>query len=194
MSRYVAIDFETADHGADSACAVGLALVDGGRVTDTAYHLIRPPRRRFAFTYIHGLTWDDVADAPTFAELWPRIADFLARGQAFAAHNASFDRTVLRACCAAAGVAIPRKPFVCTVRLARAAWNVRPTRLPDVCRHLAIALDHHNAASDARACAEILAAALRDAADRPPGPDDPVGASIAAILRPRSVRLAPALR
>jgi len=28
---FVAIDFETADHGADSACAVGLARVEGGR-------------------------------------------------------------------------------------------------------------------------------------------------------------------
>ena len=162
MSRYVAIDFETADHGPDSACAVGLALVENGAVVDSTYHLIRPPRRDFVFTWVHGLTWADVAGAPTFAELWPTLAAFLARGEALVAHNAGFDRAVLRACCAAAGVAPTRLPFVCTVRLARRAWNVRPTRLPDVCRHLAISLDHHHALSDARACAEILIAALAD--------------------------------
>jgi DNA polymerase-3 subunit epsilon len=162
VTRFVAIDFETADHGADSACAVGLALVEEGRVTATAHHLIRPPRRDFVFTYIHGIAWPDVAKAPTFAELWPELALFLARGEVLVAHNAPFDRGVLGACCAAADLAPPPLPFLCTVRLARAAWGVRPTRLPDVCRYLAIPLVHHDAASDARACAEILVAALAD--------------------------------
>jgi DNA polymerase-3 subunit epsilon len=162
MKRFVAIDFETADHGADSACAVGLALVERGRLTASAYHLIRPPRRRFTFTWVHGLTWGDVAGAPTFAELWPTLERFLNRGEALVAHNAGFDRAVLRACCAAAGVAPPPLPFLCTVRLARSAWSVRPTRLPDVCRHLAIGLNHHDALSDARACAQILISALED--------------------------------
>ncbi len=165
MERFVAIDFETADHGADSACAVGLALVDAGGIIDTAYHLIRPPRRAFAFTWVHGLTWDHVSDAPSFAEVWPAIARFLGRGQAIVAHNAGFDRAVLRACCGAARVGPPLLPFLCTVRLARTAWSVYPTKLPDVCRHLAIGLDHHHAASDARACAEILLAALHDGID-----------------------------
>ena len=165
MERFVAIDFETADHGPESACAVGLALLDADRIIDTAFHLIRPPRRAFAFTWVHGLTWEHVRRAPTFAEAWPEIAAFIGRGEAIAAHNAGFDRAVLRACCGAAGVGPPPLPFLCTVRLARAAWNVYPTKLPDVCRYLAISLDHHHAASDARACAEILLAALHDGID-----------------------------
>ena len=162
MNRFVAIDFETADHGPDSACAVGLALIEDGRLTGTLHRLIRPPRREFVFTWVHGLTWHDVAEAPCFAELWPTLESFLAQGEALVAHNAPFDRNVLRGCCAAAGIAPPDLPFLCTVRLARAAWRLRPTRLPDVCRHLAIPLDHHNALSDASACASILIAALED--------------------------------
>jgi DNA polymerase III epsilon subunit-like protein len=38
---FVAIDFETADHGPDSACAVGLVRVDGGRITRRVRQLIR---------------------------------------------------------------------------------------------------------------------------------------------------------
>lgn len=162
MKRFVAIDFETADHGADSACAVGLALVERGRLTASAYHLIRPPRRRFTFTWVHGLTWEDVADAPTFAELWPKLRRFLNRGEALVAHYAPFDRAVLRGCCAAARVTPPPLPFLCTVRLARAAWRLPSNKLPDVCRHLAIGLNHHDALSDARACAQILISALQD--------------------------------
>lgn len=165
MQRFAAIDFETADHGPDSACAIGMALVEDGRVTDEAYHLIRPPRQTFLFTYIHGISWSDVAEEPCFAELWPSIARFLGRADAVAAHNAGFDRAVLRACCRMAGIDEPAHPYVCTVRLARRAWNLYPTKLPDVCRHLAIGLNHHNAASDARACAEILVAALGDGID-----------------------------
>jgi DNA polymerase-3 subunit epsilon len=165
VNRFVAIDFETADHGADSACAVGLVLVEKGRISATAQHLIRPPRQEFVFTDIHGIRWSDVADQPDFAALWPEIAAFLARGDALVAHNAGFDRAVLRACCAAAGVTPAELPFVCTVRLARAAWGLYPTKLPDVCRHLAIDLNHHDAASDASACAQILIAALEDGVD-----------------------------
>lgn len=159
---FVAIDFETADYGADSACAVGLVRVSNGKIVDSATHLIRPPRERFEFTYIHGITWQMVADAPPFAEVWKQARPLLAGAQRLVAHNAPFDRGVLRACCSAAGLSIPRIPFTCTVQLARRAWNVYPTKLPDVCRHLCIPLKHHDAASDARACAEIAIAAMLD--------------------------------
>lgn len=156
MSAFVAIDFETANHAADSACAVGLVRASAGRIVAEESHLIRPPTPRFAFTGIHGITWAMVREAPAFGALWPRIEAFL-KGAAFlAAHNAPFDRAVLTACCRAAGVAPPQRPFVCTVRLARAQWGIRPTRLPDVCRRLGLDLKHHEALSDARACARIV--------------------------------------
>lgn len=165
MSRcFVAIDFETADCGADSACAVGLVRVEGSQIVAQEARLIRPPRRHFQFTYIHGITWDDVASEPTFAELWPTVRPMLEGADFLAAHNAPFDRSVLHACCAAAGLEPPKAPFRCTVQLARATWNLRPTRLPDVCRHLGLSLRHHDAASDAEACARIVIAADRDRA------------------------------
>ncbi|MFA5187667.1 MAG: exonuclease, partial [Patescibacteria group bacterium] len=37
-----------------------------------------------------------------------------------------------------------------------------PTKLPDVCRRLKIPLNHHDAASDAEACARIVMAAMQD--------------------------------
>ena len=156
---FVAIDFETADQHRDSACAVGLVKVEGGRITKKAHYLIRPPRPYVMFTYIHGITWQDVAEKPVFKELWPAIAAFLSGATFLAAHNAPFDRGVLSACCAAAGVPAPAQPFVCTVRLARKTWNLRPAKLPNVCAHLGIELKHHEALSDAAACAKIVLAA-----------------------------------
>lgn len=156
---FVAIDFETADHGPDSACAVGLVRVEDYRVVRREVVLIRPPRPAILFSYIHGITWPKVATAPVFADAWPRLAPLLDGAAFLAAHNAPFDRRVLRACCEAAGHPLPPQQFVCTVQLARRRWGMRPARLPDVCRRLGIGLIHHDPGSDAEACARIVIAA-----------------------------------
>ena len=158
---FLAIDFETADHGRDSACAVGLVRVERNHIVRSETRLIRPPRREFVFTYIHGLTWGDVADAPPFGEVWRELGD-LVRGVDFlVAHNAPFDRSVLNTCCRSAGIEPPPQPFECTVRRARKIWGIRPTTLPDVCRALGLELRrHHDALADAEACARIMIAAL----------------------------------
>jgi DNA polymerase-3 subunit epsilon len=90
-----------------------------------------------------------------------------------AAHNASFDRSVLETCCERARVKPPSSAFECTVRLARSAWDIRPTTLPDVCRRLRIPLHHHDAGSDAEACARIVIAAAKAGvlSSSPPLPD-----------------------
>ena len=159
--RFAALDFETADYGRDSACALSIVLVEHGHVTDTWTRLIRPPRQGFVFTYIHGITWRDVQNQPTFGELWPEAARLLENVDFVAAHNASFDRSVLHACCDMSGQPQVSAPFLCTVKVARSAWNLRPTTLADVARHLQIPLKHHDAASDASACAQILLHALQ---------------------------------
>ncbi|MDZ7642269.1 MAG: exonuclease domain-containing protein [Desulfurivibrio sp.] len=108
---------------------------------------------------MHGLRWQDVRRAPVFGEIWPEIAAELAGVEFLAAHNASFDRGVLNACCAAHRLPPPAQPFLCTVQLARGHWHIRPTKLSDVCHRLGIALRHHQADSDAEACARIVIAA-----------------------------------
>jgi DNA polymerase-3 subunit epsilon len=160
---FVAIDFETADYGADSACAVGLVRVEGLSVVAREARLIRPPRRYIHFTYLHGIAWAHVEDAPVFAGVWPQLRPLLDGAEYLVAHNAGFDRKVLHTCCALARLEVPRLPFVCSMKEARGKWGIRPTRLPDVCRHLGLPLKHHDALSDAEAAARIVIAARSDA-------------------------------
>ncbi len=160
---FVAIDFETADSGRDSACAVGVVRVEKGRIVHREERFIRPPRPYFEFTYIHGITWERVAREPAFRELWPKLRPVMAGAEFLAAHQASFDRSVLTACCDRGRLAVPRLPFECTVKIARRLWRIRPTRLPDVCHYLNIPLKHHDALSDAEACARIVLAAQSEA-------------------------------
>lgn len=156
MGNFLAIDFETANNSRTSACSVGLVCVEEGRIVSEQVFLIRPPDRQFIFTYIHGITWDDVKTEPTFEGVWAEIKALADQADFLAAHNAPFDRGVLRQCCESYGLEVPCQQFVCTVQVARKQWNVYPTKLPDVCRRLGIPLQHHDALSDARACANII--------------------------------------
>jgi DNA polymerase-3 subunit epsilon len=72
------------------------------------------------------------------------------------AHNAPSDKRVLNACCSTYGIAYPDVEFRCTVRLARSILNIRPANLANVCGQLFIPLNHHDAGSDAEACARIM--------------------------------------
>lgn len=179
--RLVAIDFETANPYRDSACAVGLVAVERGRIVAERAFLIRPPSRWFTFSHLHGIDWERVAAAPSFAELWPSLRPWLEGADRLLAHNAAFDAGVLRTCCARAGLVPPERPFVCTLRLARRAWGPGPAGLAHVCARFGIPLDHHDALSDARACALI---ALRAVAEGLPLDDPPPPARRDSALRP----------
>jgi DNA polymerase-3 subunit epsilon len=166
MTRpFLAIDFETANPYRDSACSIGLVRVEQGRIVHKEVHLIQPPYRHFTFTSIHGISWGDVESAPDFKGVWKKIAPLFEGIDFIAAHNASFDSSVLRACCQTSRIATPATPFACTVKLARSLWNIYPTKLPDVARHLGIELNHHEALSDALACAQIVIEAQSENAE-----------------------------
>ncbi len=160
LPTFAAIDFETADHGSDSACAVGLVLVRNGRLEDRFCALIRPPRRRVLFTQYHGLTWSLLRDQAAFEEVWPRAVPLVESADFLVAHNASFDRRVLYGCCDACALSRPFHRMYCTVQLSRRTWPGEPSyRLPDICRSVGIPFDrHHEADADAEACARLMLA------------------------------------
>lgn len=159
MVSFLALDFETANRHANSACAIGLVRVEENQIVQRDYFLIRPPQQWFEFTFIHNIDWSDVVDEPHFGELWDKLSQHFNGIDFIAAHNASFDRRVLHACCETYGIDKPIQDFICTVKLARQTWKLYPTKLPNVCEHLGILLDHHQALSDAEACAQIVIAA-----------------------------------
>ncbi len=165
---WVAIDFETATREANSACALGLAIVRDGRIERTESWLIQPPFNEYEYRnmLVHGITPEDTAVAPDFAEVWWEVAPLLAEGPLLA-HNAPFDIRVLRALIASHELVAPSYEYVCTVNLARRAFpELRRHTLDAMCDHCGIALMHHDAASDAAACAS-LALACADAAGVP---------------------------
>jgi len=157
---WVAIDFETATREPTSACALGVALIDGLEVLETASWLIRPPFNEYEFwnTHVHGISAEDTELAPEFDELWWEIGPLL-HGRKLLAHNASFDMRVLAALIESRGLTAPRYEYACTVTLARRALPQLPKHTLDaVCDHCGIPLVHHDPASDATACAHVALA------------------------------------
>jgi DNA polymerase-3 subunit epsilon len=108
------------------------------------------------FTDIHGLTVEDVRDAPGFAELWESSLRPFIGELPLAAHNAAFDMGVLRAALEWYELPIPPLKYFCTLKLARAAWpELKSHALTSLGEHFGIAYDAHNALADARTCGII---------------------------------------
>jgi hypothetical protein len=57
--KLVALDFETADRSADSACAIGIVSIEKGKITKKGYRLVRRDGISFSpiSTVFHGPTW-----------------------------------------------------------------------------------------------------------------------------------------
>ena len=157
--NFVSIDFETGKYSRESACSVGLVKYLDGKVIDTFYSLIRPPSLyiRPDFTDIHGLTIDDVKDAPTFADLWDsKIKPFIS-GLPMAAHNAPFDMSVLCAVLEWYDLDIPALPYFCTCSLARRTWPGHESyALSALAEKFGIFYNAHNALDDAMTCGKLV--------------------------------------
>jgi len=113
----------------------------------------------FTFSWVHGITASDVQDAAEFPAVFEEFHSDL-EGALLLAHNAGFDAGVLRGCMRAYGVKAKRMKYLCTLRIARTVWPELPSKsLDNLARHLGLSFRHHNAAEDARICAEIAIAA-----------------------------------
>jgi len=155
-NRFIALDFETANYKRNSACALSIVCVENLIITEEFYTLIKPPENYFMFTDIHGITWNDVREEPTFNDIWPDIQKYFKRIDFIAAHNSSFDKSVMEACCIHYGIKSPKTEYKCTLKLARKKLNLKSYSLDKVSSYYGIELEHHNALSDSLACAKIM--------------------------------------
>jgi DNA polymerase III subunit epsilon len=155
MPSFTAIDFETAQPARSSICQIGLVRVEQGDVVEQMSLLVQPPDNAYSYwnTNVHGLTGEDTEHAPFFHEVWPQIRGFI-EGRTVVAHNGAFDFSCLRKTLEFYGMAEPRYEPQCTYKIYKKKLNV-------LCDEECIPLDHHDALSDARACAELYLRHLR---------------------------------
>ncbi len=159
----LAIDFETANYQPESACSLGATLVRGTEIVARESARIRPyTGKDFCFTELHGIRWRDVKDEPCFDTVWERFRPLWEQADLVIAHNVSFDLRVLFACARRANLVPEPRWHACTVALSRNRWPDLPNhKLNTVCSKLNIRLTHHDALSDASACAGVYLAAMK---------------------------------
>lgn len=154
---FTAIDFETAI--AHHPCSVGIVTVENGIIVDEFVSLIKPPNNLYSpYTIkVHGIYPRDTVNAKTFAQVYPEIKKRL-QNRMVVAHNESFDRSVLSKSMALYNLDYESlniaSKWECTVKIYKAK-GLKPTKLSDCCSAMNIALNHHEALSDARACAKL---------------------------------------
>ncbi|MCG8474729.1 MAG: 3'-5' exonuclease [Cytophagales bacterium] len=157
--NFTAIDFETANSKRQSVCSVGLAVVRNGEIVDTVHRLIKPTPNYYEGINIsiHGITQSMTEGEPTFAHLWDELRAYI-EGQPVVAHNASFDFSCLRYAMDAYGMAYPRVEYFCTMVMGKKLYpELFNHKLPTMCEHFGVqGLDHHDAESDAVACARLM--------------------------------------
>ena len=166
MSRFIVFDVETPNRLNNRMSAVGITVIEDGIIVNDFYTLVNPET---SFDYFNiqltGISEESVWDAPAFPEVWEQIEPLMSSGL-LVAHNAVFDISVLQKCLR--DYSIEWKPYIrylCTVQMGRKLLPGISHRLNVMCDYYQIALDHHHAASDSRACAEILLRYLENGAD-----------------------------
>ncbi|GAA4953820.1 hypothetical protein GCM10023205_14150 [Yinghuangia aomiensis] len=196
--EFAIVDLETTGFSpgrGDRIVEIGVVRMAGdGRVL-REWTTLLDPGRGVGATQVHRITAADVRGAPRFADIAGELAALFA-GAVVVAHNASFEQRFLEAEFAAAGIAMPLLPALCTMRLARTTGLDLPDhKLGTCCAHFGLDFpDAHAALADARVTARLLPLLLRTAGAGalalpvPPGrawehPDYP---KFRGMLRPRS--------
>lgn len=161
-AEFLAVDTETNGRAGDlcELTEVGAVLVGGGELHEEIESLVRVERplsrgiERFT-----GITQAMVDDAPPPAEVLPRLAKML-DGRVLVAHNAQFDRRVLKQAFERCELEWPNPPVLCTVSMARRfAPLAGQRRLAKLAESLGIEVQGtHRALVDARTCARIFCA------------------------------------
>ncbi len=176
-STFTAIDFETANPKRGSVCAIGVAKFDllTGQLVAKDGGLVTPPAGLDEFNgynmRVHHISPRKIREArngqgaATWAEVLPWLVRFVGE-DLLVAHNAPFERSVLRSASEAVGLEAPAmaERVFCTVQMAK-------HELPGLSKHkLPVVVDalglpsmgdsHHDAGADALACGQVAAALM----------------------------------
>ncbi|HEY1591871.1 MAG TPA: exonuclease domain-containing protein [Solirubrobacteraceae bacterium] len=188
-SEFLAVDTETNGLAGDDCVMieVGTVLVGGGELHDRWSSLVRAGvSLRRGIKRLTGINQAMLDDAPQLEDVVPALAERM-RGRVLVAHNAAFDRRVLRQAFDRVGVEWPGPPVLCTAALARVLLPLqRERRLGALADSLGIDVETaHRALPDAETCARILCALFPRLCANAATVADAV-----ALLRPRRARRA----
>lgn len=162
--EYLVLDVETTSFTKTEFRIIEIALIlinaDGKRLK--SWHSLVNPECKVNFTKVHGLTDEDVKDAPKFINLAAFLADELSN-RILVGHNISYDYGVLKSEFARMGIKMPSLPRICTLQMCYdLELPLENVTLTTVRKELAIPEGlAHSALHDTAATTAVFASLLR---------------------------------
>ncbi len=149
-NKFVAMDFEYLYLARyDTPCAVGLVKVINNVVVEKFYSLIYQPDMAGVLAPNNGIVPGMLVDAPRYEEVYRRMVDFIGN-YPIVAHNAGTEHKILDVTPYPTELkCLANSQFINTDALSG------HRSLETLCKEYDIPLNHHNALSDAEACAEV---------------------------------------
>lgn len=162
---FVDLEMSGLDVEHDRVLEVCIMVERGGVVVDSLTSLVRPEPFAYGAGEIHQIPEAELRNAPTFAELAPKVIQLLT-GAVFVAHGSRWDLAFLQREATLAGIELPLGHYLDTLTLSRRAFHLTTHSLSALATELKIDRGQaHRAEADVAVlrtlfwkCTEALAA------------------------------------
>lgn len=159
---FVAIDIETANADMSSICQIGIAKYSNAKLADEWVSLINPDTHFDAMNIsIHGITENDVRDAPRIPEVYNTLKSYLANTVCVC--HTHFDRVSMNQTISKYGLENLDSIWLDSAKVARRTWKQFAKRgygLENVCEFIGFEFNHHDALEDAKAAGKVILVAM----------------------------------
>lgn len=153
---FVDLEMTGLDPKRDRVLEVCIERVRGTTLDDRLHTLVRPTGGETGNVHIHGLGPEQLANAPTFAEIADRVATLL-DGAVLVAHGASWDVAFLESEMVRAGRSFEVPFYIDTLNLSRRALGLSRHSLDALREHFGLdKARSHRADADVQALREVF--------------------------------------
>ena len=160
--KFTAIDVETSNADMSSICQIGIAQFENGVLINEWTSLIDPEDYFDPINEsIHGISEEDIEDAPTFPEVFEKIQSLFS--DTIIVSHTHFDRVSIGRAIAKYSLLPLENCWIDSAKVVRRAWEELSRSgygLSNVCKIIGYEFKHHDALEDAKACGNILLAAM----------------------------------
>lgn len=161
--KFTVIDVETANADMGSICQIGLAQYKDGLVSKEWSSLINPKDHFDRInTSIHGITEENVNNAPTFDGVFDVISDYM--NSNICVCHTHFDRVSISKALKKNGLVLENVKWLDSAKVTRRTWPELAYRgygLANVCKVIGYEFQHHDALEDAKASGQIILEAIK---------------------------------
>lgn len=166
MEKVTYFDVEYANSKNKSICQIGIVCEDyktGEPFYPEQDIYINPDDNFDSFCVaIHGITKEQVANEPTFLEVWGNIEKYFTKSVIIGHNVANADLDALFKNLSRYNIDVPEMYYVCTWELAKQfvpSFAVENYKMSTLCEYFDIDIDsEHNAFDDACACSDLFKA------------------------------------